>query len=287
MIQFSPGAIVGCLELLDMVGRINSSIGELVTSFPRLGGVKTVTVLQTAQALGWLAVSESGGTTVTRAGSRVLGAGTYELRLRQAILDYIDATRPAWLQTAASGRSRTLQFLDNDVAQVFAEAGLSDGTEGDVVNYWDFLAARARGQKNIRLTEIGRQGERLSMEYELRRTGKHPRWVAVDCNLDGYDILSVVDRDDHAQLSIEVKASIRGDAGSFHLTANEWSRAQNTKNHLFHLWDLSANSKRLAIVSAEGVCPHVPENQGHGTWEHAEIPFSAFSDKFFEQGIDR
>ena len=80
----------------------------------------------------------------------------------EPLFDYIDAARPPWIQNASFGRSRVLSFAGSTIAQVFVEANLAHGTDDDVVAFWDALTARARGQKNDRLTEIGRQGERLT-----------------------------------------------------------------------------------------------------------------------------
>jgi len=84
-------------------------------------------------------------------------------------------------------------------------------------------------------------------------------------------------------LSIEVKASTMGAAGAFHLSRNEWERAQETENHAFHLWDLRKDGQpALAVISAEMMCPNVPSDQGDGTWEDVRIPFGAFGKELFE-----
>ena len=280
MIQFTPGVIQGCFDLMGLVQKESQPFGDYAYAFPKLGGVDAAKVIEVSQALGWLAASEVGSATLTHPGTRLLGIETYELQLRQALLDFIDSTRPAWLQNAATGRARTLNFISNDLRQVFAEAGLAEGTSQDIIDYWDELASRARGLKNIRLTGIGREGERMSISHELRRTGRLPAWVSIESNQDGYDILSTVSQTDLEQLTIEVKASQRGLEGDLHLTANEWERAQSFKQHAFHLWSMNSWPRQLAILSTADMHSHVPTNNGEGTWEYVSIPFRAFVDKF-------
>jgi len=188
---------------------------------------------------------------------------------------------PPWVQNASFGRARVLSFTGSEITQVFVEAGLAHGTDADVVAFWDELAARARGQKSGRLTAIGRHGERLTLAFEKNRTGLRPEWVAIEINADGYDVLSVVGADDFRQLSIEVKTSALGAAGNFHLTRNEWERALESANHVFHLWDAGANPRpRLAVVEPKEMQAHVPTDLGSGSWESVAIPFGAFEPCF-------
>lgn len=280
MIAFSPGIVQGCFDLLEIVDRMPLSFTQIIASFSRLGGLPAGTVVETAQALRWLAAGDGGLAVPTPAGSKILGLAGYEPRLRQALLDYIDNAHPPWLQNATFGRSRVLAFAGGGIAQVFVEAGLASGVERDVVSFWDTLAARARGQKNIHLTKIGREGERLTLAHEESRTGRKPRWVSIDCNEDGYDVLSILGPDDGTQLSIEVKTTQVGLDGYFHLTANEWDRAVDFGSHAFHLWDVSHAQPRLAVLAKADVETHVPANRGFGKWESAEIPFRAFAEKF-------
>lgn len=144
-----------------------------------------------------------------------------------------------------------------------------------------FLAALPK--EPTRLTGIGRAGERLTIAHERERTGHEPKWISVESNEDGYDVLSVAGRSDARLLSIEVKATTVGTGGSFHLTANEWDRAVFNDIHAFHLWDISRPVPSLAVLAKTEVAPHVPDNRGNGAWESVEIPFGAFSGMFLAQ----
>lgn len=259
------------------------SFQMISSSFTLLGSLPAGRVIETAQSLNWLKASETGVATLAPSGARLLSLSGYEPMLRQALLDYIEIERPAWVQNASFGRKKVIAFAGNQVGQVFVEAGLADGTDVAVVAFWDVMAATARGQRNDRLTAIGREGERLTIAQEKVRTGREPKWVAVDNNEDGYDVLSIVAAKDDRPLSIEVKTSTMGLAGIFHLSRNEWERATEAENHIFHLWDMRRDREPiLAVVSPKELQRHVAVDQGSGIWESVKIPFAAFRDQFLD-----
>lgn len=278
MIPFSPGVLVGSLELLRLARLTPLALREIPVSFSRLGSVPTRDVLAVTQGLNWIEADPAGMVELTPAGQRLAALDHYQLQARAALLDYIEVVRPAWLQMAAQGRLRVRAFAGGAIAQVMDEAGLMSGEDPATVAFWDALAAQARGLRNDRLTEIGRVGERLTMSYERDRTTVDPKWVALDNNADGYDVLSVVSDSDLSALSIEVKTTTMQSGGAFHVTANEWQRAVEAEAHLFYLWRLNASREagQLSVVTVEGLAAHVPQNQGLGTWESVEVPFSAF-----------
>lgn len=281
MIALSPGLVQGCFELLAITIRQQLTFREIKNSFAYLGSLPTQKVVATAQALNWLRVSEDGYAQHTPWGARLFAASGYEAQLRQALLDYIDIEHPSWVQNASFGRSRVLSFAGNQIAQVFVEAGLADGSGETVVAFWDALAARARGQRDDRLTQIGRLGERLTIDYEEQRTGRRPTWIAIDNNADGYDVLSVVGREDTKQLTIEVKTSTQGYAGFAVLTRNEWEMAMESECHAFHFWNLrEPSTPELAVVSSDTVLEHMPQDQGMGQWGCTKISFSVFKELF-------
>lgn len=280
MTAFSPGLAQGCFELLEMAVRRRLPFAHISLEFSRIGVMPASKVMHLAQTLNWLRAGDDGTAVVTVEGERVMSFSSYECRIRQALLDYIDFVHPPWIQNAIYGRARVIRFAGSDIAQVFVEAGLAQGTDTDVVRFWDELAARARGQKGSRLNDIGRAGERLTISHEKERTGHEPKWVSIDSNADGYDILSVAGSSDGRLLSIEVKATTIGLAGTFHLTANEWDRAVFNELHVFHLWDMSTINPSLSVLTKADIEPHIPTNMGQGEWESVEIPFGAFSGLF-------
>jgi len=236
--------------------------------------------LSLAEALAWLDINKTGQLQASAAGLEVHGSDGYEAALRCILLHYVETQNPDWLQNAVYGRSRILNFCPVGVGQVFVEAGLTGAPYADVVEFWDLLASIARGLQKDHLLAIGREGERLTLIHEEARTGAKPFWVAVDSNQDGYDVLSVKAANDRAFLSIEVKASRGGTSGSLHLTRHEWMVALHRPIHLFHLWDLSCASPRLATVGMDEMAAHVPTDAGAGGWESVEVPFKAFESLF-------
>lgn len=276
MIPFSPGVLVGSFELMRLIGLSAVRVQEIPHAYARLGGVPVDDVLASVQGLNWMRADASGVAELTAAGIQVVKAASYEMQLRAAFLHYIDVVRPLWLQTASQGRMRVRMFAGTTIAQVIDEAGLTTGDSPDVVEFWDALAARARGLQVDRLTEIGREGERLTMEHERKRTQRDPKWIALDNNADGYDVLSVVDVDDPRRLSIEVKTTTMSEGGVFHITANEWRRAIATEMHAFHLWKIRKDSALLKVITVDQMAQHMPSDQGEGLWESVAVPFSAF-----------
>lgn len=282
MIAFSPGVMQGCFDLLELVDRSRLTFVEVTAYFARLGQMPSGTVVETSQTLRWVNIADDGYAKLTPTGIRVLGLVGYEPRLRQALLDYVDVTHPPWLQNATFGRAKVLDFANNEIGQVFIEAGLADGTDDEVVEFWDLLSARAHGQKNTGMCRTGRKGERLTLAYEEQRTGRPARWVSIDNNEDGYDVLSIVGNGDQTRLCIEVKTTTAGLHGNFHVTANEWDRAGSSEAHAFHLWDIQ-RTPRLVVLSGRDIEPHISQNRGSGRWETVEIPFSAFAEQFAQQ----
>lgn len=256
------------------------SASELLSGFTKIVGMPPDAALRFAEALVWLELNEMGQLQASEQGLRVCSADGYEGSLRCVLLHYVETQSPDWLQNAVYGRSRVLNFCPLGVRQVFVEAGLAGEPSDDVVQFWDWLAGVARGLQKDHLLSIGREGERLTLVHEKARTGVKPRWVAVDSNQDGYDVLSIRASEDPALLSIEVKASRGGTSASMHLTRHEWETALNRPIHVFHLWDLLSVPPRLATVGMEEMCLHIPTDAGSGGWEKVEIPFEAFGSLF-------
>ena len=194
------------------------------------------------------------------------------------IMDYIVSVRPSWSSLMPKGRSETLPFLPADVRQCFNEAGLSDGYATEVVQFWDRAANLSRGRSNDVLLEIGREGERLSIEYEVMRTGRTPLWKAIDSNLAGYDLLSVISDRDMRPLKIEVKAIQRVDERAFYLSKNEWNCANGYGEYIFHVWLLGGDPK-LLVRDTSQIAAHVSIDQGEGLWQSVKIFSSGLGDE--------
>lgn len=281
MIVLSPGVAQAAFELVDIVRQHQVTQQQLSRAFPRVLSIDCDTARALAMGLGWIAESGDGLLTATDLGNLILATPVYEDRLRQAIWSYVDQVRPPWIANAPSGRSRVMRFVGPQLAQVFAEAGLASELDEAAIGFWDELAARARGRESHRNTAIGRRGERLSFEYETARTGIEPRWVSLDSNSAGYDILSRVHADAAAPLLVEVKASVAGVDGTCHISRNEWAMAADSVHYVFDLWAIDDTAPALfARVAAKEMESHIPTDAGSGSWETVAVPFNAFRDRF-------
>jgi hypothetical protein len=280
MLLLSPGLAQAGIALLDLLQRRPLSVPELLSGLPKVGGMSSTAAFSLAEAMAWLDINEAGQLQVSAAGLKVHSADRYEAALRCILFHYVETQKPDWLQNAVYGRSRVLNFCPVGIRQVFVEAGLAGAPDDEVVDFWDWLAGIARGFQNDHLLAIGRKGERLTLAHEEARTGTPPRWVAIESNQDGYDVLSIRAADDRAFLSIEVKASQGGMGGALHLSRHEWEIALDRPLHVFQLWDLSCALPRLATVSMEEMAAHIPTDAGAGGWEGVEVPFKAFESLF-------
>lgn len=280
MISLSPGVAYGCFKLLGIVERHSLPFERLRAELPRTDKMDVGRLIDLCQVLAWLRASDGGLAVLTPRGARITSADGEPAKLRLALLDFAELVSPPWIKLAIDGRNRLLTFAPAGIAQCFVEAELASGYSDAVVAFWDQLAALGRGLRGAELNEVGRHGERLSLAYERVRTGREPSWRSVESNADGYDLLSVADRDDSRPIQIEVKASRAGLRGAMHLTRNEWDSTEVMPLHRFHLWDVSIQPPALAVVPRSEVSRHIAEDRGNGAWESLLVPFAAFKDSF-------
>lgn len=280
MINLSPGIAYGCFNLLGLVDRHPMPFERMRAELPRHDKVEVGHLIELCQELSWVRANDIGVAVLTPRGARLAATEGDPAKLRLALLDYVEVLSPPWVKLAIDGRKRLLTFAPRGVAQCLVEAELATGYADQIVSFWDQLAAMGRGLRGAELSEIGRQGERLSLAYERRRTGHEPKWRSVESNADGYDVLSVADREDSRPVQIEVKASRVGLRGSMHLTRNEWEATELMPLHRFHLWDVSSEPPTLAVVPRAEVARHVPVDQNSGMWQTVEVPFAVFKGMF-------
>ncbi len=273
----SVGQLHSARQLLELIASSDVTAKGLVEGLASILVCPLPEVLNLSTRCAWVIIDLDGFLRCSPRGREVLETSDFQERLRQQMRDIIICTQPAWTKLIPRGRSELVKFLPADVRQCFDEAGLMmPGPSSEVVAWWDELAERSRGLKTSYANEIGRRGERLSLLFEERRTGRKPYWQSVESNLSGFDILSVNERGDDTPLQVEVKASERSlEFAIFHLTEHEWEVANLAREHIFHFW-LLASPPRLARVTTEEVAVHIPVNKGEGVWESTAIPFRAF-----------
>ena len=105
-----------------------------------------------------------------------------------------------------------------------------------------------------------------------------PIHSSIESDSFGYDIQSVLSKDEAAPIYIEVKAS-RGtkSQAKMHLTRNEYNVSiKKSDSYFFHLWILNSDAPKLAIVPGREVAKHCPQDNEDGIWSVVEIPFSVF-----------
>lgn len=273
----SVGVLYDAVDFLKLVRESSLTKNEFKNSFPTVRVASGQQVLDLAQRVNWIRLSEDGVLELTNSGIVIEACKSPIETLRMQLKDFVFSVRPPWASLIPKGRTETLKYLDSDVAQCFREAGLLSSIDDNVIQWWDTLAKVARGREIDTSVHLGRAGERLSLAFELERTNSTPAWQSVESNLAGYDLLSRVSQTDSSRLRIEVKAS--GNTVSYatlHLSRNEWNVACSEGNHVFHLWLLDP-SPQLRILEQEEIGCHVPRDVGEGEWESVEIPFTVFS----------
>ena len=202
--------------------------------------------------------------------------------VQKLIYDYALYCKPTWLSLVSKGRKEAYIFMSDDEKNCFNIAGLMEDIPNEqIVAWWDQLANLSRSQQNQQKNDIGRLGERLTLKYELNRTNNKPKWMAIESNLLGYDILSQVDSENYEKILIEVKTSQRNmENAVFYVTKNEWQIALKVKHYFFYLWLILGHTNCLAVVPTELVKKHIPINKNEGAWQSVEIKFSAFRELF-------
>ncbi|MCI1006840.1 DUF3883 domain-containing protein [Herbaspirillum sp. C7C8] len=200
------------------------------------------------------------------------------VQFRDLLGDILKKTKPIWLDAVPSGLRSVKGAINDDVNQVLESAGLlGEEIDRDAIAWWDQIASSVRKDTDDRLLLQGRNAEELSFNFEcalLKRQGieSHvPKWVSIEDNSLGYDILSFrlsADGDIRETL-IEVKSTSRPHP-YFFISRNEWKRAQSSINHYqFHIW--TAGSKSPLELPAHQIAEHVPNDHGKGKWQNVLV----------------
>jgi hypothetical protein len=274
--MFSVGVLYSAQEFLEFV----SKTPELDLSFPDVFSTFSVAspkaVLVVSQKCEWIRLNVFGKLEVTERGTSVLQGKYPESILRIQIGHLIESYLPPWIPLLSKGRLEAQKYLPLDVRQCFMEANLFAEPTDEVVAWWDKYSKVSRKMRRDSNLEIGRLGEKLSIQHERERTKREPFWQGIESNLAGYDVLSVVSSTDIRLLCIEVKSSNSiPEVASFYISKNEWQVAMTSDNYLVHLWALRPRPN-LIIVTPAQLQSHIPTNQGEGTWESTSIPFATF-----------
>lgn len=194
--------------------------------------------------------------------------------IRHFVFQWVQLVQPFWIRFVPHGRERVKNALIRDQEQCFRVAGLLDmEPEEEVILWWDRLADYVRGETENEKMKRARFAERLSIELERKRLARlnidlAPKWVSLEDNSLGYDILSydkiegrIVNR------LIEVKSTL---GKSIVLTRGEWNNAVTAPDKtLFHIWRLPEQT--FEEVSVSELSAHIPVDSGNGSWRNVEI----------------
>jgi hypothetical protein len=195
---------------------------------------------------------------------------------REIMTTLVREMKPWWVRLSPSGRDRVKAAMSVNEVQCFDAAGLfSQPPSAEILSWWDALAQEVRTKEDAKLLEQGRAAEQLTMEYETQRLAalgisNRPRWMSLDDNSAGYDVHSYNKGlvEPVAKL-IEVKSTVR-QPREILITRNEWKTALDmAPNYYFHIWTLP--EKHLVELTAAGVEPSIPADQGNGSWQVVKV----------------
>lgn len=271
--------VIALLELLHEEPRTKS---DVLISFAtsRFRNVSIVDVLDTCIYGGWVQLGQDDQVSCSEDGRNLLHLGSAPARLRFQITKLLKKEDPLWASSAVQGRQALAGYAPPEVVQCFREADLLTGEEDEIVTWWDELACRYRAAQDERYVEIGRRGEKLTVELEKCRTGRKPKWIALDYDNAGYDIVSCVSPDDSRPLVIEVKTSVQQWArADFYLSRSQWDTLIHEKHATIHLWSVWEDVPLHSSVPMLELRPHIPSDCGDGQWHKCRVPFDAFTPK--------
>jgi uncharacterized protein DUF3883 len=195
---------------------------------------------------------------------------------KAAIEGVINTHQPLWVRLAPVGREYVLRAVSINGTQCFRNAGLLETPPGrEVSDWWDALAARVRNEKDVQLLNQGREAERRSLEFERRRLralgiDREPRWVSIEDNNAGYDILSYEPGAiEPINKIIEVKSSTQ-EPPRIIVTRGEWNAALTYGDaYVFQVWGVGAIEP--IEINVASMAAHVPLDQGVGSWLKVQI----------------
>ena len=274
--SFSVGILYSVQEFLRFAHTTPLS-AELFSKQTRFVLVSPQEILQVSQDCNWVRLTIDGTIVVTERGQIIIEAIDANLRLRLQIEDLISFFRPSWSARIRFGREETIPYMPPDVKQCFVESGLMDPWDDDLIRWWKSEGQVARMRHGDKLAHTGHRAEKLTNEYEGKRTGQSPDWIALDTTFAGFDFLSRCSRADLTELRIEVKGSERPPKNAdFVLTRKESDTAKDDKPYVVHLWYVSDNPQ-LFVVPYPEIAKHIPEDRCSGQWQQTRIPFSPFN----------
>lgn len=202
-----------------------------------------------------------------------------QLILRDVLLIYIKKSKPGFMFRITGGRSYFLNYVSENFEQLLREAGLLKkidfSKEGQAIfKWWDEISEFVRKLDKNKNLELGREGEKKTMIYEINKLKKlninrNPSWDGFEDNLLGYDVKSWDEKLN--EIFIEVKASSHP-SGIFYLTRNEWNFSLSVKDRfLIHLWVQDQKQPRMISFQELNSKNYKIEDTSNAEWSNIKI----------------
>lgn len=278
--RLSPSIAYGCVDLLDILSRNSDVERSNVQDFP-ITSVNPTEVVNLLSRIGWVEVDKSDKVSISDRGTKIQELPLLFNKIRWLILDFLDSEKPEWLTLLSGGRADTMRYVPEEISQTFDECELIEREDVDIVKFWSRLMVIARVQKDMDLSDVGANGELLTIMYEQERTGEQPIWISLDRPGAGYDVRSIISKSNSDALRIEVKMSIKEiKSAYFYISRNQWNCAIKRANFKFYVWSVIGDSSNLAILDPDQIKCHIPNDVCNGEWQSIKIPFVAIRNCF-------
>jgi hypothetical protein len=290
--SLSVGYLDSAVRLLRIV---TGNPGSSLTQVEEIAGTDDIVFRGTSHSLisialeiGWILVDEHHELTINNDLLDYYDDSSIKLQ-RELLWKYIEHKRPPWAKHLHRGvKNARMRISDSNEKQVFQDLNLfvePDETDQEIIEWWARAGIFSRSIENQFLLETGNSGEILSLDYERNRTGLKPLHMAYYSDSCGYDIESRVGPNDSSPLYIEVKSSVsKWQRANLFLSRSEFRVCvKNGDNYVFHLWDLSSETKKLIVVKGDEIVKRAPIDSEGGEWKKMSIPFDEFDwEKPFE-----
>lgn len=272
------GLLYRSWDLLRLLAKESLPEQSLTSSLATYQGVKLEYLIALVVNAGWAWRDGSGLLHISDFGKLLLDEGDDRRRLQAQIMSLLRHSSPPWKSVMLQGMLAFRKYAPGNVTQCFRDAGFFDESDPISISIWDEARAMCRANLDLANLITGRQGERYSIQYEVARTGKVPKWMSLEVEGAGYDLLSFVEAESEETLLIEVKASrMPVKEAQFYVSRHEWNVLSSATRAEVHLWCLSAESVSFACLTMEMLDSHIPLDRGEGRWDILKCPFSSFT----------
>ena len=223
---------------------------------------------------------------LTERGEEILNAKT-PTYLRIMIKDYIQIEKPFWARFLSDGPISNKNDLPGSIYSIFEAAELM-GRDFDKMEWIDSFVTVDYDEINALKVEIGREGEKLILRDEYKRTGKKAEYWG-DISKLGYDIKSTRKiKNVSNDIFIEVKAGKRELKNiKFHLSFNQWNTSQSHLNNYF-IFIVSIIEKKYFQLTPKLLKKYITDfpQEKIVNWGEIEVNLKLLMNDLKSQGIN-